>query len=209
MKTKIEIVSGFLGSGKTSFINSYLDTDICLEEKILVILLEKGVQNIRNDLNNIKVIYINKLEELKDTLLIEAKKQGYEKVIIEFNGTSNLSLVGEIFKDKQVRKSFNFYGSYYIGDSKNLDIYIKNLGELIIPFIQSSKLIILNNFYLLQVEKQKILIKNIEDINSIAPILLSKNIDNLQKELKLSKYFKDGMSIKKIKSLINKKEVVR
>ena len=209
MKTKIEIVSGFLGSGKTSFINSYLDTDICLEEKILVILLEKGVQNIRNDLNNIKVIYINKLEELKDTLLIEAKKQGYEKVIIEFNGTSNLSLVGEIFKDKQVRKIFNFYGSYYIGDSKNLDIYIKNLGELIIPFIQSSKLIILNNFYLLQVEKQKILIKNIEDINSIAPILLSKNIDNLQKELKLSKYFKDGMSIKKIKSLINKKEVVR
>ena len=209
MKTKIEIVSGFLGSGKTSFINSYLDTDICLEEKILVILLEKGVQNIRNDLNNIKVIYINKLEELKDTLLKEAKKQGYEKVIIEFKGTSNLSLVGEIFKDKQVRKSFNFYGSYYIGDSKNLDIYLKNLGELIIPFIQSSKLIILNNFYLLQVEKQKILIKNIEDINSIAPILLSKNIDNLQKELKLSKYFKDGMSIKKIKSLINKKEVVR
>lgn len=28
MKSKLEIITGFLGSGKTSFINSYLNTEI-------------------------------------------------------------------------------------------------------------------------------------------------------------------------------------
>ena len=33
MKCKLEIVTGFLGSGKTSFINSYIKTEICKNEK--------------------------------------------------------------------------------------------------------------------------------------------------------------------------------
>ena len=65
MKIKLEIVTGFLGSGKTSFINSYLDTDMCLEENILIILLEKGIKDIRDDLKNIKVIYLEYIENLK------------------------------------------------------------------------------------------------------------------------------------------------
>ena len=69
MKIKLEIVTGFLGSGKTSFINSYLDTEICLEENILIILLEKGIKNIRNDLKNIKVVYLEHTENLKEILL--------------------------------------------------------------------------------------------------------------------------------------------
>ncbi|MGV2644559.1 cobalamin biosynthesis protein, partial [Clostridium perfringens] len=46
MKCKLEVVSGFLGSGKTSFISSYLTTDICKDENILVILLEKGSKDV-------------------------------------------------------------------------------------------------------------------------------------------------------------------
>lgn len=209
MKAKLEVVSGFLGSGKTSFINAYLNTEVCFEKEILIILLEKGIGSIRSDLKNVKVIYIEDIEKLKDQLLKEVIEKEYSKVIIEFNGTSSLNLIGKIFKDKLVRKKISFYGNYYIGDSKNLKIYLKNLGEIIIPFIQSSKLIILNNLSLLQMKEQKELIKSIEDINLTAPIILSQSLSTLDTEMKLSKYFREDTSIKKLKSLIYKKEVVK
>lgn len=97
----------------------------------------------------------------------------------------------------------------YIGVSKNLKVYLKNLGEIIIPFIQSSKLIILNNYSLLSLDNQKDLIKFIENINTTAPILISKSLDNLEEDIKLSKYFKEGTAIKKIKAMIYKKEIVQ
>lgn len=208
MKTKIEIVSGFLGSGKTSFINAYLNTEICLDKEILIILLEEGMKSVKSNVKNIKVMYLENINTLKDLLLIEIDKKQYSKVIIEFNGTMSLTIIGKIFGDKEIRKKFDFYGNYYIGDSKNLKVYLKNLGEVILPFLQSSKLIILNNLSLLSSNQEKELIKVIEGINKTAPIILSKSLDILEEELKASKYFKEGTSIRKIKSMIYKKEVV-
>ena len=209
MKAKLEIVSGFLGSGKTSFINAYLNTEICLEKDILIILLEEGIKSIKSDLNNIKIIYLEGIENLKDLLIKETAEKKYSRVIIEFNGTISLTIIGEIFKDKEVRKKLNFYGNYYVGDSKNLKVYLRNLGEIIIPFLQSSKLIILNNLSVISLKEQKELIKYIEDINQAAPILFSKSLDILEEDIKSSKYFKEGTSMKKIKSMVYRKEVVK
>ena len=208
MKIKIEIVSGFLGSGKTSFINAYLNTEICLDKEILIILLEEGMKSVKSNVKNIKVMYLENINSLKDLLIKEIDKKQYSKVIIEFNGTMSLTIIGKVFGDKEIRKKFDFYGNYYIGDSKNLKVYLKNLGEVILPFLQSSKLIILNNLSLLSSNQEKELIKVIEDINKTAPIILSKSLDILEEELKASKYFKEGTSIRKIKSMIYKKEVV-
>ena len=64
MKCKLEIVSGFLGSGKTSFINSYLTTEICSKEEILVILLERGSTNIEESYKNVKVVNLNNFNNI-------------------------------------------------------------------------------------------------------------------------------------------------
>jgi len=208
MKVKLEIVSGFLGAGKTSFINSYLNTDLCIEKETLIILLEKGISDIRRDLQNIKIIYLEEINKLKKILLKEINENKYSRVIIEFNGTLNLSIIGEIFKDKEIRKKISFYGSYYVGDSRNLDIYLKNLGEIIIPFIQSSKLIILNNLSLSDEIKQKELIKDIKDINTVAPIILFYDISNFDFDIRSSRYFKKEKIIKKFKALLVKKEEI-
>lgn len=208
MKAKLEIVSGFLGSGKTSFINSYLNTDVCIGKEILIILLEKGKSDIRGDLGNIKIKYLEEINKLKEILLKEIKCKEYFKVIIEFNGTAKLSVIGEMFQDKEIRKNFSFYGNYYIGDCKNLDIYLKNLGEIIIPFIQSSKLIILNNLTLLDKIQQKKLINDIKEINITAPIIFINNLYNLDLDIKNSIYFKEDKLIKKVKSLLVKRRIL-
>jgi G3E family GTPase len=205
MKAKLEIVSGFLGAGKTSFINSYLNTDLCIEKEILIILLEKGISDIRRDLGNIKIVYLEDINKLKEVLIKEIKDNKYSRVIIEFNGTLNLSIIGELFKDKEIRKKIRFYGSYYVGNSRNLGIYLKNLGEIIIPFIQSSKLIILNNLSLLDEIKQKELIKDMKEINTVAPIILFDDISNFDLDIRSSRYFKEEEIIKRVKALLAKR----
>ena len=202
MKVKLEIVSGFLESGKTSFINSYLISESCYKEDILVILLERGNCNIREDLSNIKVVYLEEVEKLKEVIIKELRNKIYYKIIIEFNGTSNLKLISNLLSCKELKRKINFYGLYFVGNSVTLMSYIKNLGEILIPYIKSSKLIILNNISLLKEKEINNLITNIEDINPIAPIILSKRINLLENEIRESKYFKDNKVIKKIKNFL-------
>ncbi len=205
MKTRVEIVSGFLGSGKTSFINSYLDTEDCANRDILIVLLEKGITEIQSKGKNIEVIWLEKTEGLKEILINKISKKKYYKVIVEYNGTEKLSLIGEIFKDKHVKNKYNFYGNYYIGNSNSLMIYLRNMGEIIVPFIQSSKLIVLNNIDLLDKKKQIELIKEVEEINNTAPIILSSSINKLSFDLKSSKYFKEWEFLKGINALFNRR----
>lgn len=85
---------------------------------------------------------------------------------------------------------------------------MKNLGEIIIPFIQSSKLIILNNLSLSDEIKQKELIKDIKDINTVATIILFYDISNFDFDIRSSRYFKEEKIIKKFKALLVKKEEI-
>ena len=42
MRVKIDIVSGFLGSGKTTAINGLISSDVCSKKNILIVLCEDG-----------------------------------------------------------------------------------------------------------------------------------------------------------------------
>ncbi|GAA0085563.1 hypothetical protein UT300007_20020 [Clostridium sp. CTA-7] len=206
MKCKLEVVSGFLGSGKTSFINSYLTTDICKDENILVILLEKGSKDVIRSLDCIHIVYLRNSKYLKETILDKVKENNYIKLIIEFNGTYDLNIISTLINDREVSKVVKFYGNYYIGDASTLEIYLKNMGEILVPFIQSSKLIVLNNLNLVDKSKKSTLIKIIENINFTAPIIYSKSIDVLDSDLKSSSYFKKGLLSRKLSTLFKKGE---
>jgi G3E family GTPase len=203
MKCKLEIVTGFLGSGKTSFINSYTKTDCCKNEKLLVILLENGNEKINK---NINAIYLREVDKLEELIIKKLKEESLNKIIIEVNGTIPLEQIGNVVKDKSFNKKINFYGNYFVGDFKNLNIYIKNMGELIIPLIQSSKIIILNNAEIIEEKRKNSLIKELQNINLTAPIVMSKNIEKLDSELLNNIYFKDGL-IDRVVKYFSKGEV--
>ena len=123
------------------------------------------------------------IDELKDTIIKNIEKNNYNKIIIEVNGTILLDKVGDVLKDKDIRKKINLYGNYFLGNSKNIDVYIRNMGEFIIPFIQNSKLIILNNVEEIEEERKNFLIKEIKNINLTAPILIFDNLESLNKRI--------------------------
>lgn len=201
MKYKLEIVTGFLGSGKTTFINSYIKTDICRNERLLIILLEMGNKKVDS---SVKSIYLKEIDELKDIIIKNNKNNVYNRIIIEVNGTMPLIKIGNLLRDKNIKKKINFYGNYFLGNCENLDVYIRNMGELIIPFLQSSKLILLNNINKIDKERKKTLIKTVENINLTAPILLIDSIERLDEDLQLNKYFKHAFIDKLFNKYIKK-----
>lgn len=207
MKTKLEVVTGFLGSGKTIFINKYINTEVCKDKNILIILLENGVTKIETKNRRVNTIYLEEASKLEDILEEKFEKNYYDKVIIEFNGTMNLKLIGDIFKNRKIRGKYIFYGSIFVGEGNSLNNYLMNLSEIIVPFIQSSKLILLNNMSLIN-NNNRSLISIIENININAPLIISNSINDLEKDLKASKYFKENKVSKKLKALIYKKEIV-
>lgn len=197
MKTKIELVTGFLESGKTTFINEYLNTDICKDNKITVVAFEKGNKNIKN--NNGEILYLKEVLELEDVIENSMIKK-IDKIVIEYNGTESLEKINEIIDSKTFKKNCEFYGNYFVCNSKNIESYIKNLGELIIPFIQTSKLIVLNNTCEIEKEKLEKTIKILNEVNLTAPIVLSKDMNNLKEDLKNSRFFKEN----KVEKLLRK-----
>lgn len=201
MKCKVELVTGFLESGKTAFINGYLNTDLCKNNKTLVVAFEKGNRKIERC--NCEVLYLKEIEELEN-IINRGLREKVKKIIIEYNGTESLEKISEVINSKRFKKNFRFYGNYFISNSKNIENYIRNLGEIIVPFIQTSKLIILNNIEDLEKEELERTIKILKEVNIMAPIVLSENIISLKEDLQKSRYFK----LSKAEKLLDKlKEV--
>ncbi len=65
MKIQVEIVTGFLGAGKTSFINSLIKESYVKGEKIIVIQLENGEEKISDEISNYGLVTIYKQSDLK------------------------------------------------------------------------------------------------------------------------------------------------
>lgn len=193
MKSKLELITGFLGAGKTAFINSYLKTDVCENEKILIIQLEEGNRYVEANVDLVRVIKLKEVKEVKACIKESLSNEDYNRVIIEFNGTLKLEDIKGLLLDTEIKKMLSFYGSYFIGEGESLKLYISNMGEILIPFIQGSKLIIVNNFNILDNKKKVELKKLLETVNVTSPIIYSKNIGLLEDELKKSKYFKMGL----------------
>ena len=90
MKIDVEIVTGFLGAGKTSFINSLLKESQVEGEKIIVFQLESGKIQLceNNDINYpVKCMRLKNIEELKSSIMTQIKSNKPNRIIIEYNGT--------------------------------------------------------------------------------------------------------------------------
>ena len=90
MKVPVYLFTGFLESGKTTFIKEILkDEDFVTNENSLLILCEEGVEELEKaelEKTNTTVIIINSEDELTPELIrIQIEKCKADRVLIEFN----------------------------------------------------------------------------------------------------------------------------
>jgi len=201
MKVHIEIVTGFLGAGKTSFINSLLSETQVKGEKVLIFQLEHGEKEIlkSTDINYfVKIKELNEVKDLKEEMIYSIKKYSLNRIIIEYNGTSNLKELIDILNEKIYREYSKVTTIFFVADGKNLKKYIDNVGSFIVPFIQYSNMIVVNNMDYCNKEVLDEDFKKVRNINPKAYILKVNNKYTLKCALKESKVLDNGY-FKKLK----------
>lgn len=201
MKINVEVVTGFLGYGKTSFINSLLKESQVEGEKVLVIQMEEGNKKIYelNDVNYpVKVFKVEEIKDLKQCFEIQIEKFKPNRIIIEFNGTDNLNNLRKKLEEKELKKVMKISTIYFVADGSKLLNNIDNLGYYIVPFIKDTNMIIINNTEEIKDEQLKKEINAVRGLNPRAFILKVDNKFNLCSQLRNAKVIDNGF-FKKIK----------
>lgn len=195
MKVGIEVVTGFLGAGKSAFINSFIDSTIAENEKIIVITCEKGNTEIDDSKKRVgKVIHINLVkndEGLSNKIYDLVKKHNPHRIIIEYNGTESLEYLYRCLFDNNTGRLIKLNLIYFVCDARNIDLYIKNMGEILLPFIQSSDVIVVNNCENIKVNELNKSIEALKALNHKAHILKAENNQGIINALERSKLLED------------------
>lgn len=197
MKVGVEVITGFLGAGKSAFINSLINKTIATKERIVVITCENGNTQINEfSENGQSVKHINFMGEslkLNDYIYSVVQKYKPHRIIIEYNGTDTLEHLYKCVFDNKTGKLIKLSTIYFICDGRNIEFYIKNMGEILLPFIQNSDVIVINNFNIekrLELEKG---IKLLEGLNHKAQILIAENNDGFNLALENSNLLEDRL----------------
>lgn len=188
IKIHIEIVTGFLGSGKTSFINYLLENTLVPGEKVLVIQQENGNSAINTNSNS-KARIITKQYDLSKNLTSTYLKQiiyfyNPHRIIIEYNGMKILGEILNILEDKNLEGLCTEPAIYNIIDGITFEVFFNNMKELLLPCINHSNLIILNNCIFLEGRQKNRIVSELESLNKKAFIWCTDDISGFEHRLR-------------------------
>lgn len=201
MKIHIEIITGFLGAGKTTLINSILSETQVEREKICIFQLEQGKEKIIQSLNInhlIKAKEISEVKELNKEMIFSINEEKPYRIIIEYNGTYDLNELFNILNEKIYRDTCKVTKIIFVADGNTLNEYMDNIGGFIIPFIQCADIMIVNNIDICDKKVLEKTLKKLKNINSKAHILKVKNKYVLKSVLREGKVL-ENKYLKKMK----------
>ena len=148
---KIDIISGFLGSGKTTFIKRLLTTKLS-EEKVVLIENEFGEVNVDSDFLAESKIDIAELSQgciccslvgdFAKSLNEVIETYNPDRILIEPSGVGKLSDVITAIKDAGLSQYLNTY--ICLVDAMKAKVYAKNFGEFFKDQISAAKTVILS-----------------------------------------------------------------
>lgn len=173
MKTRIYLFTGFLDSGKSTFINDTITTtDFCEGEKSLLIVSEQGeIEYNQEQIEsfNCDIVYVSS-EDQWTYEFFEELKQKYNptQVLVELNGMYNVnrflacSLPDE-WEVVQVLTTIN---------AQTFGLYIQNMKSLLFQHVVHTDLLIFNRIN--DSIKKSFLRNNIKAINSSCQIIYEK-----------------------------------
>jgi uncharacterized membrane protein YraQ (UPF0718 family)/GTPase SAR1 family protein len=144
MKTRVHIVSGFLGAGKTTFINSLLQKSTIAGKSCGVILCEKGETNLIKENKKRKYFYAKSREINPEYLKRVLEESELDVLIIEHNGTSSIGALLSSFRGFALAKLCYISTLFHITDGSTYSMYMKNMGVYLQEQLSESEVVIVN-----------------------------------------------------------------
>lgn len=178
--TKIDIISGFLGAGKTTLIKKLIQ-EAFEGEKLMLIENEFGEIGIDGGFLNNSGVEITEMNSgciccslvgdfgtaLKDALT----KYSPERIIIEPSGVGKLSDVIKAVENIEHEVDITLNSSSAVVDAIKCKMYMDNFGEFFNNQIESANTIILSRSQKLSDEKLELCVSQIREHNSNATII--------------------------------------
>ncbi|BBF42454.1 transporter [Lachnospiraceae bacterium KM106-2] len=130
----INIVCGFIGSGKTTLLNKLLAE---YQVKLLVLQFEEGESELNEGL---PVRHLIEEDFDMNELLKLLKSFRYDEIWIEWNSMRNFDELMQLLLPMEIQQYCYINKIIYVAD-QNEKMYLSNMGNLVIPAIQSADII--------------------------------------------------------------------
>ena len=178
--TKIDIVSGFLGAGKTTLIKKLLKEALAGEQVVLIenefgeigidggFLKEAGIEI--KEMNS-GCICCSLVGDFGTSLQEVMKTYSPERILIEPSGVGKLSDVMKAVQDVDMGEDVQLNSAVAVVDASKAKMYIKNFGEFFINQIEHAGTIILSRTQNISEEKLNKAIELIREHNTKATII--------------------------------------
>jgi G3E family GTPase len=180
MATKIDIISGFLGAGKTTLIKKLLDEEL-QHEKVAIVENEFGQIGIDGKLfkgHNVKVEEINSgcicctlQGDFNSALKNIIKEYQPERIIVEPSGVGKLSDIRQICLNPRFQCPTAINIVVAVVDATKFDMYLKNFGEFFRDQVEHAKTIVLSRTQSLPADRLESVVQKLHAINSSASIV--------------------------------------
>ncbi len=174
MKTRIYLFTGFLDSGKTSFIkDTLLTTDFCADEKSVLVVSEEGeIEYIQEDIEavNCDLVYVHDQSDL-NTDFFQMLKDKYNptQILIEVNGMYNVKEIIET----NMPEDMDIVQVLTTINAETFSLYLNNMRSLVYQHVLYTDLLIFNRIN--DSIKKSFLRNNIKAINNSCQIIYENN----------------------------------
>ncbi len=177
--TKVDIISGFLGAGKTTFIKRLLkenggEKTVIIENEFGEIGIDSGfLQDAGVEITemNSGCICCSLVGDFKEALLKVCEELNPERIIIEPSGVGKLSDVIKAVSAASTNGSFIIRGNCAVVDAKKFKMHLKNFGEFFLDQIKNANAIVLSHTEDITEEKLSAVINSIREHNDKAEII--------------------------------------
>ena len=178
--TKVDIISGFLGAGKTTLIAKLLKEGLAGEQVVLIenefgeigidggFLKESGVE-IRE--MNSGCICCSLVGDFGTSLKEVVEKYHPDRIIIEPSGVGKLSDVIKAVKDLHIENEIRLNSASTVADASKVKVYMKNFGEFFNNQVEYAGAIIMSRTDIVDEKKAQQAMELLRGINAKAAII--------------------------------------
>lgn len=178
--TKIDVVSGFLGAGKTTLIKKLLSEAFKGEQVVLIenefgeigidggFLKEAGIEI--KEMNS-GCICCSLVGDFGTSLNEVLSKYHPDRILIEPSGVGKLSDVVKAVESADLGDDVELNSAVAVVDASKCKLYIKNFGEFFVNQVEHAGTIVLSRTDKMSDEKLKIAVDMLREYNSTATII--------------------------------------
>lgn len=178
--TKVDIISGFLGAGKTTFIKKLID-QVYAGEKLVLIENEFGEIGIDGGFLKDAGIEITEMNsgcicctlvgDFSEALQKVLKEYEPDRVLIEPSGVGKLSDIVKAIENVKKNAEIEINGRITVVDGKKAKLYLKNFGEFFEDQVKHASTIVVSRTQMMTDEKIEECVHMLRKENADAAII--------------------------------------